>query len=59
MQLKSFRIMHHRNIGMVKTVCFMATLTVEMTMYFPLRSATLWLQIQVENLVWRVGSVWI
>ena len=59
MQLKSFRIMHHRNIGMVETVCFMATLTVEMTMYFPLRSATLWLQIQVENLVWRVGSVWI
>ena len=51
--------MHHRNIGMVETVCFMATLTVEMTMYFPLRSATLWLQIQVENLVWRVGSVWI
>ena len=54
MQLNSFRIMHHRNIGMVETVCFMATLTVEMTMYFPLRSTTLWLQIQVENLVWRV-----
>lgn len=54
MQLNSFRIMHHRSIGMVETVCFMATLTVEMTMYFPLRSATLWLQIQVENLVWRV-----
>ena len=34
MQLKSFRIMHHRNIGMVETVCFMATLTVEMTMQF-------------------------
>lgn len=54
MRLKSFRIMHHRNMGMVETVCFMATLTVEMTMYFPLGSATLWLQIQVENLVWRV-----
>ncbi|ETK05091.1 hypothetical protein T229_05345 [Tannerella sp. oral taxon BU063 isolate Cell 5] len=34
MQLKSFRIMHHRNIGVVETVCLMATLTVEMTMQF-------------------------
>lgn len=34
MQLKSFRIMHDRDIGMVETVCLMSTLTVEMTMQF-------------------------
>lgn len=34
MQLKPFRITHHRNIGMVETVCLMATLTVKMTMQF-------------------------
>jgi|GEM_PF-1717782 len=34
MQLKSFRIMYDRDIGMVETVCLTATLTVEMTMQF-------------------------
>ena len=36
MQLNSFRIMHHRNIGMVETVCFMATLNAHIVLSRPL-----------------------